>query len=285
MLSYMKKKKLAKNIIAIKIRKKVHMLFWGNYLSFLKWQGKEFADYGVYDEWMDASAIDWLASQREWKILIKRFQEEKQTKVFFVLDNSKTIFSWFYRKKIDVLYEIFSILAWSAYHHQDSIGGIIFNEYSYSFFPPQKWEIVYQKMLKTLEKKLHPHILREDRDILSLLHTLPFKSACIFICSDKIHGWNTPYLKMLALKHSVFFIHIIDHFEQTLWNNEYGIGMIGGNPWFFSYFHKKKKEEFTKYTQSNTMEWYRFLQKNNIGVIPLDTRKHILESIALFFQK
>ena len=45
----------------------------------------EFHDFSSYEFGDDAKNIDWLASKREGKILVRRYQEEKQGNVVFAL--------------------------------------------------------------------------------------------------------------------------------------------------------------------------------------------------------
>gem|GEM_PF-3177580 len=66
--------------------------------------------------------IDWMASKREGKMLVKRYQEERQLQVFFLLDTTKTMhFASQETSKLDTLEEVFYLLALSATSNNDCV--------------------------------------------------------------------------------------------------------------------------------------------------------------------
>jgi len=58
----------------------------GRYKSVFKGRGLEFADYRDYTQNDDASLIDWKASARANKTLVKEFVEERNLNVFLLID-------------------------------------------------------------------------------------------------------------------------------------------------------------------------------------------------------
>ena len=66
----------------------VNTRFIGNYASAFKGRGLEFASYRVYTPNDDASLIDWTASSRARKLLVKEFVEERNLNIVFIVDVS-----------------------------------------------------------------------------------------------------------------------------------------------------------------------------------------------------
>ena len=61
------------------------------YKSIFKGRGLEFDGYRSYNDNDDAGYIDWKASKRANKLLVKEFVEERTLKVFFLIDVSHTM--------------------------------------------------------------------------------------------------------------------------------------------------------------------------------------------------
>ena len=84
---------LTKNIKKLEIttRRLVGAQLIGSYKSAFKGHGLEFANYKEYTQNDDASLIDWKASVRTGKLLIKEYEEERKLDVFFLIDVSSSM--------------------------------------------------------------------------------------------------------------------------------------------------------------------------------------------------
>ena len=83
-------KELLKKIRHIEIRttRLVNDLFGGEYLSVFKGQGIEFADVREYVPGDDIRTIDWNVTARSLHPFVKKFVEEREMTVFFIVDMS-----------------------------------------------------------------------------------------------------------------------------------------------------------------------------------------------------
>lgn len=103
--------------------------FLGNYKSAVKGKGLEFEDYRNYDPNDDASLIDWKASARANKLLIKEFVEERNLEVFFLVDaGSSMITASTPKLKSEYAAELAASLAYTVLHSGDSVGLVLFAE-------------------------------------------------------------------------------------------------------------------------------------------------------------
>jgi uncharacterized protein (DUF58 family) len=130
----------------------VNDLFGGEYQSVFKGQGIEFADVREYVPGDDIRTIDWNVTARSQHPFVKKFVEERELTVIFVVDMSGSqYFGSGARLKSEVAAEITALLAFSAVKNHDKTGLII----------------VTDKVEKSIPvKKGRMHVLRVVREIL-----------------------------------------------------------------------------------------------------------------------
>lgn len=111
--------------------------FTGNWLSTFKGRGIEFSDYRQYETGDDASMIDWRASLRARKILVKELTEEKNLNVLIVLDvsNSMLYGSGKYLKA-EFAAQVASSISFGALRAGDAVGLVTFNNEIDTFIKP-----------------------------------------------------------------------------------------------------------------------------------------------------
>lgn len=103
--------------------------FLGNYKSSVRGKGLEFEDYRNYDQDDDASLIDWKASVRANKLLIKEFVEERNLEVFFLVDASSSMITASTPKlKSEYAAELVASMAYTMIHAGDSVGLLLFSD-------------------------------------------------------------------------------------------------------------------------------------------------------------
>src|SRR3990167_7978029 len=118
-------KEILKKIRHIEIRttRLVNDLFGGEYVSVFKGQGIEFADVREYVPGDDIRTIDWNVTARSDRTYVKKYVEERELTVLFVVDMSGSeYFGSGERLKSEVAAEITALLAFSAVKNHDKIG-------------------------------------------------------------------------------------------------------------------------------------------------------------------
>jgi len=203
--------------IEIRTNRLVNDLFGGEYGSVFKGQGIEFADVREYVPGDDIRTIDWNVTARSDKTYIKKYVEERELTVLFVVDGSGSQhFSSSQKLKSTITAEICALLAFSATRNNDKVGLLIFTDQVEKFVPI---------------KKGRSHALRVIREILfyepkgkktnlkgaleHLQHSLR-RNAIIFVISDFIDSDYEKPLKILGRKHDVIGIQLIDPREENL---------------------------------------------------------------------
>ena len=100
----------------------------GFYLSLFKGKGLEFESYKEYTFGDDASLIDWKASMRTNTLVVKRFREERDLKVLFVVDvSNKMLFGSTERLKCEYAAELAAALSYIVLAAGDRIGFCFFS--------------------------------------------------------------------------------------------------------------------------------------------------------------
>jgi uncharacterized protein (DUF58 family) len=128
-------------------------LFWA-YKSKFSGNWMEFSEHKEYFFWDHIKNIDWKASGRSNQLVVKKYEEERDLNVLFILDNTKSMDFWSMDKtKKELLEEVFYSLALSAYNNNDNIWGIIFDENKIEFVDYKKNISNIYRMLEILEQK------------------------------------------------------------------------------------------------------------------------------------
>lgn len=135
--------------------KKVSSLLAGNYKTSFHGSGIEFAGIREYSLGDDTADIDWKASARTGKTYIKKYEEDRERKVLFVVDvGSSMRFGSGDKTKEETLGEAFSLLLFSSAENNDPNGACFFSDI------PEK--------IHKIEKGMS-HIQRIHRDFEMLL--------------------------------------------------------------------------------------------------------------------
>ena len=114
-------------------------LLSGSGASPFKGRGVDFEEVRAYQHGDDIRSIDWRVTARRSKPHTKVFREERERPVLILLDQSYSLFfgSRLNFKSVTAA-EACSLLAWATLKHGDRIGGVIFNEQSFSEIRPKR---------------------------------------------------------------------------------------------------------------------------------------------------
>lgn len=109
------------------------------YKIIFRGRGLEFDSYRNYDPNDDASSIDWKASKRANKLLVKQYIEERDLKIIFLIDTSENmVFGSTDKLKCEYAAELSAALAHLILNNNDNIGFILYNKDIVKFVPPNK---------------------------------------------------------------------------------------------------------------------------------------------------
>lgn len=272
--------------LQLKTKKFVDTLFIWNYKTAFKWNWIEFSDFRQYEFWDDSKYIDFIASKREWKLLIKRFEEERQLNVFFILDLSSSMNFWIEKKKIQTLIETFYLLSFSASYNNDKVWALLFNDSGFSFIKPTKWKENLLKIIKTIEKNELNSIKEFGvNKLFSFFNSLPIKNSLVFVLTDKIWEIDEKYLKIQSIKNTLIYINIFDYIENNLENSDFSLKLWNEkNVSFINLRDTKKIEEYKKLRSDKIKAFWKNLSKYKIKYLLLDDKTNIYKEIFKLFK-
>jgi len=203
--------------IEISTKRLVNDVFSGEYHSIFKGRGMEFMEVREYQPGDDIRIIDWNVTARYGYPFVKKFKEERELTVVFLVDASSSgQFGTKERLKEEIAAEICSVLAYSATKNNDKVGMVIFTDTIEKYIPPKKGRY---HVLRLIREVLYFKPENKGTDInlaLEFLGRVVKRRAIIFLVSDFLSGEFEKLLRIANKKHDVIAIRITDPRELEL---------------------------------------------------------------------
>jgi uncharacterized protein (DUF58 family) len=212
-------KELAKKIryIQIHTRRTVNDVLAGEYSSVFKGRGMEFDEVREYVPGDEVRTIDWNVTARMGHPYVKRFVEERELTVLFLVDLSASgAFGSVRALKNEVAAEVCAMLAFSAIKNHDKVGLIIFTEHVELYIPPKKGT---RHVLRVVREMLHfkPRKVRTDiAGAIDFAGKVSKKRGVLFLVSDFLQGGYEKPLAILGKKHDLIAVSITDPREMAM---------------------------------------------------------------------
>ncbi len=139
--------------------KKLRAAQSGAYTSRFKGRGMEFDEARLYQAGDDVRSIDWRVTARTGKPHTKVFREERERPVFISVDHREAMhFATRGVFKSVLAAQIAALLAWTAHHHGDRIGGQLFSELDCLELKPRNSKQAVLRFLNALAKPVNEGI-------------------------------------------------------------------------------------------------------------------------------
>jgi uncharacterized protein (DUF58 family) len=204
-------------ILQITTRKVVNDVLAGEYGSVFRGRGMEFDEVREYQPGDEIRTIDWNVTARTGTPYVKRFVEERELTVFFLVDLSASgAFGSVNKLKNEVAAEFCSLLAFSAVKNNDKVGLIVFTDRIELFIPPKKGT---KHVLRVIRELLDFRPRPASTDIsmaLDYLGKVTTKRAVVFLVSDfQAEGFEKP-IRVLSRRHDVIAVSVVDPREVRL---------------------------------------------------------------------
>ncbi|NLE39876.1 MAG: DUF58 domain-containing protein [Pirellulaceae bacterium] len=203
--------------IEIVANRTVDDLFAGQYRSVFRGRGMEFDEVREYQPGDDIRTIDWNVTARSQTPFIKRFVEERELTVVFLVDVSASgAFGSVERSKLDTLVEIAASLMFSALKNNDKVGLITFCDEVIDYLPPRKGKANVLHLIRELvavEPVARPTNLDAALDYLNRVQK---RRAVVFMLSDFLVPEARKALAVSNRRHDLVAVTISDPREQVL---------------------------------------------------------------------
>jgi uncharacterized protein (DUF58 family) len=191
----------------------------GEYHSVFKGQGIEFEEVRPYSFGDEIRSIDWNVTARAGAPHVKRYREEREMTVFFVVDLSGSCqFGTRGEFKSEKMAEICAVLALAAIANNDRVGMLLVTDRLEKVVPPRKGR---RHVLRLIREVLGYEPEGDGTDLAQgldhLRHVLHHRSV-VFLISDFLAEGYEKALAVVARRHDLISIAVEDPMERSLPN-------------------------------------------------------------------
>jgi len=197
----------------------VNEIFSGEYHSSFKGQGLEFSEVREYQAGDNYRDIDWNVSARLGLPFVKKYRETRELMIVFIVDISASQFlGTSYALKKERIAEIVATLAFSAVANGDRCSLIMYSDILEKFLPPRKGR---NRALEIIREILHHE---PQSKLTSLSAACEYagkvlkKRAVVFLLSDFLDSGYEKQMAILAKKHDLIALQVLDDSELELPN-------------------------------------------------------------------
>ena len=203
--------------IEIKTKGLSKHIFSGEYHSAFKGRGMSFSEVRDYDYGDDVRNIDWNVTARTGDPHVKIFEEERELTVMLLIDVSQSsLFGSGDQLKSELITEISAVLSFSAIQNNDKVGVILFSDKVEKFIPPKKGKTHILRIIRELIHYSPENSGTDLRTALEYMNNLIKKRCITFILSDFITDQYENALRIVAKKHDVVGMCIVDPREENI---------------------------------------------------------------------
>jgi uncharacterized protein (DUF58 family) len=260
----------------------------GEYHSVFKGQGIEFDEVREYVSGDDVRAIDWNVTARMGHPFVKRFAEERELTVVFLVDVSGSqSFGSGQRSKAEVAAEITSLLALSAIKNQDKIGLILFSDRIVKSIPPRKGRTAAMRIVREV---LAAEETRHGTDLASalrFLNNVQKRKAVVFLISDFMDSGYERELRLTARRHDLICCTVADPREADL----PPVGLIEiqdpetGELFMLDTSSKTLREAMRQASVAERQALERLFRKNKVDALALSTDRPFVKDVHRLFRQ
>ncbi|MBR9699947.1 DUF58 domain-containing protein [Candidatus Woesearchaeota archaeon] len=268
-----------------------HDLMAGNYLSVYKGKGMEFVGFREYSPSDDAMLIDWKASLRAHKPMVRVLQEERNLTVFFLMDVSDSMLTGSHSKlKCEYAAEMIATLSYAIQQVGDNVGIAMFNDKVVDFIPPSPGRHQFYQIVRSLKNPEHYGGKFDISYALEYLVTLGFleKDSIVFLISDFIGmkpGWDHT-LKLAGLKYDLTAIVVRDPVDLRMPSipGEFELrDPLSGNQLLIN--PVEAKEGYEREVKKQLAVLQSELKKTASNYLLLETDQEFVNDIITFFRR
>ncbi len=203
--------------IELRSKKLVDDVFSGKYHSVFKGQGLEFSEVREYVPGDDVRRISWNVTARRNKPYIKKYDEEREQTVMFVVDLSAS--GQFGSKDVtknELIAELTAVLAFSALKNSDRAGLLTFTDIVEQYIKPKKNKKHILRLIDVILSYKPKNKKTNIENALRSLNKLCKRKALVFLISDFYDSKFDSLLKVTARKHDLVCIKISDPKEKQI---------------------------------------------------------------------
>ncbi|WP_322819374.1 DUF58 domain-containing protein [Tepidiforma sp.] len=205
--------------IELRARRLVNTLFLGEYHAVFRARGIEFDELRPYVPGDDVRTLDWNAYARTGEPFIRRYREDRDLTVLFLIDVSASQFAGAAEQpKAALAAEIAAVLALAAIRNHDRVGLLLFSGKPQRYVRPAGGPT---HVLRVIREILRARPATPGTDLAAALQYLvgvQRRRATVFLLSDFLAPIDPARLRAAANRHDVIAITIRDPVDEALPN-------------------------------------------------------------------
>ena len=273
----------------------------GDYHSTFKGQGVEFDEVRPYTPGDDVRTIDWNVTAKTGLPYIKRFSEERELTILFLVDVSGSQgYGSVRRSKMELAAEVTALLALTAIRNQDKIGLILFSDQIVKYIPPRKGrDSVMRLVREVLAAEDDAKGGTDIAEALKFLNSVQKRRAVVFLVSDFLLSTNRTnftneemsaferLLRATARHHDMVCVPVSDPAERELPN----VGLVEledpetGELVLVDTSSAAVRKRFAATAQEEIEELKRFFLKTGIDTLTIDTARPYIDEVRALFKR
>ena len=268
----------------------------GDYHSTFKGQGVEFDEVRPYVPGDDVRTIDWNVTAKTGLPYIKRFSEERELTILFMVDVSGSQgYGSVRRSKMELAAEVTALLALTAIRNQDKIGLLLFSDQIVKYIPPRKGRDSVMRLVREV-------LAAEDSatggtDIaaaLKFLNSVQKRRAVVFLVSDFLLSSVKPQtsnfeqlLRATARHHDMVCVPVSDPAERELPD----VGLVEledpetGELVLVDTSSAAVRRRFSATASEENEELKRFFLKTGIDTLTIATDRPYIDEVRALFKR
>jgi uncharacterized protein (DUF58 family) len=258
----------------------------GDTRSAQKGVGFEFDQLREYQQGDDVRSIDWRASARMNKLLIKQYIEERRRTILIAVDVSQSsFFSSSELLRQDVFAQIASVLSLVAEYGKDQVGLLLFSDIVECYIPPSNGTFHVRRIMETVftfqpkSKKTNIAVALEH------MIKLKRKDALLFVLSDFIDRGFDRQLLLASRIYDTIAIRYLDKNEKTL--PSVGIlTMQDSETGTLNTINiSKTSSAVNLFLHARLTEQNDLFKKYGVSLIDIENDRHFIADIVRFFRR
>ncbi|MBR7180459.1 MAG: DUF58 domain-containing protein [Kiritimatiellae bacterium] len=262
----------------------------GDYHSTFKGQGVEFDEVRPYEPGDDVRSIDWNVTARMDAPYVKRYSEERELTVLFVVDVSGSqSYGSRSRTKAELSAEVAALLALTAIRNQDKVGLVLFSDRIVKYIPPRKGrDFVMRLVREVLAAGEDARGGTDFEGVFRFLAGVQKRRAVVFMVSDFMGIEKAEkLLRLTAARHDLVCAAVSDPAEETL--PDAGLVELEdpetGEARLVDTSNPRVRRAFAERAAAERAEIFGFFRKSGIDTLDLSTSRQYIDAVRALFKR
>lgn len=260
------------------------------YRILFRGKGLEFEAYRDFAPDDDASYIDWKASSRAQKLLVKQYREERNLKIMFLIDvGENMVFGSSQKLKCEYITELVAAFTTLIFEANDRVGFYLFSDKLKYFIQPKSGQKHFQFLMDVLsDAETYGGQTNIDGALDGAMRYLDRSINSVILISDFLRVSHQTEKKINLLSHlfETVVIRVRDLLDMTLPDVEGEITVTNPNTGEQIVINPKiARGEYERYAFEQAKYVEGILKKSEADFLDLITKRRFSVPLATFLKE